>query len=282
MYAGQKSVVAAATVDFVDAHWGYESLWRACLIIARRKNNQINPNLNKDERMRNAWKALVIVAINLLVLSGCASVHKMALEDGTQTLELENEGLLLMTLDLENQYKPDYQPELLVVYTRTRDEQGEWQYHNFTTDKKAAYDLNPGSRYFVSLKLPAGAYRIDGMACIYRGLLLMGHCMLPLYADVNVEAGRVHYLGRVSGTLVEYKEGDIRAGAILPLVDQAVTGFAHSTFNVSITDAFDEDRIAYASRFPVLQNNAIEKQVLPPYDLERVKQVAENPNQKEE
>ncbi|TLS75692.1 hypothetical protein FE236_09020 [Mariprofundus erugo] len=93
--------------------------------------------------------------------------------------------------------------------------------------------------------------------------------MMPIHGDIEVKANSVTYIGRASGVMRERHGNEFRAGPVIPLVDQSVTGFASGTFDVTISDQSQEDISAYQDIFPALRKADIEVHVLPPFDRER-------------
>ena len=92
---------------------------------------------------------------------------------------------------------------------------------------------------------------------------------MPVHGDIEVKANSVTYIGRASGIMREHQGNEFRAGPVIPLVDQNVTGFAGSTFDVTISDQSQEDLAAYQGLFPALKEANIEINVLPPFDRDR-------------
>jgi hypothetical protein len=66
--------------------------------------------------------------------------------------------------------------------------------------------------------------------------------------------------------VVERKDGELRAGPLIPLIDQAVTGFSGGTWNVAVSDRFDQDMTEFRTDFPVLEKADAQEDVLPPWD----------------
>ncbi len=215
-----------------------------------------------------AMKYLALFTIFAL-LSGCATVHDMGVNKSTEKLNLNGNGMLLMSLEISNLYKPDYQPQILVIHIETPDADSKENRHNFKTDLDGTISSSAGSRYLLRMKIPPGKYVVRGATCIYHSLFLTSSCLLPIHADIEVKANTTTYLGRVSGTMRERKEGEFRAGPVIPLIDQAVTGFAMSTFDVVISDSWDEDVKSYTTLFPALAHADINKSIMPVFDRQR-------------
>jgi hypothetical protein len=88
-------------------------------------------------------------------------------------------------------------------------------------------------------------------------------------ADIQAKPNTVTYLGRARGVTRARQDGEFRAGPLIPLVDQAVTGFAKSTFDVELSDHMEEDLNAFRTIFPALSDADIQVALLPPFDRAR-------------
>ncbi|ORU94230.1 MAG: hypothetical protein A6F71_09210 [Cycloclasticus sp. symbiont of Poecilosclerida sp. M] len=215
--------------------------------------------------LSKARKGLFIFVLSIL-FSGCAQLHHMAVNHATTYISLGDEGLLLMSLEIENKFKPEYQPMVTVVYLETPGAETKEDRHHFVVDLEGTQIRENGSSYLLRMSLPAGEYIIRGAYCMYQGAALESHCLMPIHADVEVVANVTKYLGRVKGTIHEHKEGQLRAGGIIPFVDQSVTGFFTGTWDVVISDTWDEDKELYRTFFPVLAQTEIEKDIMQAFD----------------
>lgn len=90
-----------------------------------------------------------------------------------------------------------------------------------------------------------------------------GEYLLTLELPFDVEDGHVYYLGHIEGVIRERQGDEERAGSVIPLIDQAIIGASGGTWDVEISDRYEEDMKKFVERFPVLENVVIEKQVLP-------------------
>ncbi len=221
-------------------------------------------------KLSKAFSILKILFLaNILFLSGCATVHEMAVTKATEKIGFDGNGLLLMSLEIANDYKPDYQPEVIVTHVETPGANSKKDRHNYKTDLEGTVTSSSGTRYLLRMSIPPGKYVIRGASCMYRGFFILGSCFLPIHNDIHVLSNTTTYLGRVSGVIRERQKGELRAGPMIPLIDQTVTGFSSSTFDVQITDAWEEDKNTYTSIFPALKNTIIEKNIMSPFDKER-------------
>ena len=224
---------------------------------------------SRTNKSRQGKLRLLMLAASALLFTGCATVHDMGLTKATKTLELKGKGLVLMSMEISNQYKTDYQPQILLAYVETPDAKEKSNRHNFKTDMDGTVSSSNGSRYLLRMELDPGHYVVRGASCMYRSLFLMAQCMMPVHGDIEVKGGSVTYIGRASGIMRERQGDEFRAGPVIPLVDQNVTGFAGSTFDITISDQSQKDIAAYQDIFPALKEANIEINILPPFDHER-------------
>lgn len=215
-------------------------------------------------------KIHILAGVVLLgLLSGCATVHEQGITTETKEIDLKGNGLVLMTLLVDNQFKPSYQPEVLVTHIETPNADSKEQRHNFKTDKEGAIATTEGTRYFLRMELPPGEYVVRGATCMYRSLLIVGTCIMPIHADITVTPDSITYVGHARGVTRERNKNEFRAGSLIPLIDQSVTGFSRSTFDVTIQDDSEKDMKTFRSLFPALATAQIDVKLLPPFDRQR-------------
>jgi hypothetical protein len=208
----------------------------------------------------------VLVAV---VLSGCATRMQMAFQDDSERLTEKSKPVLLMTATIKNIYKPDYQPRLLVVNVEKPDAKGSEDRLNFTMDEKATVaggSPNTGNSYLLRLVLEPGRYQIMGLRALAQVFPFNGSFFAPMHSSIEVKGPGVYYLGRVNATVRERKGNEFKAGASIPLIDQAIVGASGGTFDIEIRDDFATDEGAFRAKFPALTGVKIEKAILPPFD----------------
>jgi hypothetical protein len=216
-----------------------------------------------------------LVVVSFIVFTGCSTmvgadfVKPTALNDKTNALDLQKESVALLTVKTSNMYKPGYQPDMWGIYVLTNDGKEKKETYRFG-DKlgrlepyKADKEFN---EYLVSISLPAGKYklsRINGTGGVFP---VRGNFVIPIFADFDLPSNKIVYLGRIEATLRERKNDDeLRAGSVVPLIDQAATGFYSGTFDVNIFDNHDKDVALFKQTYPLLNNFTIEEAILPPW-----------------
>jgi hypothetical protein len=72
------------------------------------------------------------------------------------------------------------------------------------------------------------------------------------------------YLGRVEAVVRERKnDTELRAGPLIPLIDQSVAGYSGGTFHIHILNNYDSDRAFFREKYPALQAVTVDQVVLP-------------------
>ncbi len=203
----------------------------------------------------------------VLVVSGCATVRNMALSPQMKGIDTAKESIVLITLKASNEYKPTYQPFVLGLGVRTQGSPGKRKLYGFNIVKPFRTVKHKFNEYLLSLKLPPGDYQTTIFAPGRSGFFpVRGNFIIPLYLNFTLKADEVVYMGRIEANNRERKNDDeLRAGPIIPLIDQAVTGFGNGTFDINIYDNYDNDIKDFTEAFPYLSSVQINKAILPPW-----------------
>jgi hypothetical protein len=118
------------------------------------------------------------------------------------------------------------------------------------------------------MSLPPGKYVVRGISGSSGIFPVRGNFFVPMHSGIEVKPKSVVYIGQVQAKVRERNEQakEFRAGAVIPLIDQAVTGFSSGTWEISIRDGFNEDMGKFKNAFPVLVPATVTKQILPAFD----------------
>ncbi len=227
--------------------------------------------------IRRTLAALCACAM-LLLATGCATQRAMPFKEPTEKLE-GKAAVYLMMVTLENKYRPSFQPRMVGVFVDRKDgDKWEKQSHSADIGGVVVVPGAPVNSYAARLELPPGEYRLRALFASGYAFLVNGFFEVPMYAPLQVrEPSGVFYLGNVRATVREAKEGEVKAGPPVPLIDQAVVGASGGTFDVVIADAWKTDEPLFRSQFPALAKVPVRKAVLPPYDRARVKREVDAP-----
>jgi hypothetical protein len=233
-------------------------------------------------------------------LGGCATPTKMAFEKPTEQLTAEGGAVYLMTVTIKNLHHPTFQPKLIVAHVERPNAKSKADRLNFVMDKKAELNQtadkpkkksksksksNPGQAesppdappeghtYLLRMRIPPGEYSLRGLTGLASKFPVNGFFFAHMDSKLNVAAeSGVIYLGHVAATVRERQGDELRAGPVIPLIDQAVAGASSGAFDITITDEFAAYEKSFRERFPQLATVEIRHEVLPPYDKEAVRQ----------
>lgn len=219
--------------------------------------------------MLKRWTTWAGLAAAIL-LAGCATPTRMAFHDDAQRIEAGSKPVMLMKATIRNQYRPSFQPRLLVLHVERPDAKEAKDRINFTMDDKAklgAGSPEEGNTYLLRMELEPGQYEIRGLTSMAGGFPIIGSFFAPMHMPLEVREGGVYYLGHVRATVRERQGNEFRAGPPIPLIDQAVVGASGGTFDVEMLDGQAEDEALFRTRFPALRADIpIHKAMLPAFD----------------
>lgn len=206
----------------------------------------------------------IVTAIACCVLTGCAS--KMAFDKNTTALDTREKSIVLMTLDVSRSDDSRYVPRPFLVNVGKSQPQGTAERTSFQFSEKDALKQADGTLYLIRVALGAGDYRVLDVNGMANAFPFVGSFIVPLVLDLKVKPGAVTYVGRVTAKLRDRKEGDFRAGPLLPLIDQAATGMTGGTWDVSVDNQAEKDLALFRSTYPVLNSVTIDTSPLPSFD----------------
>lgn len=213
----------------------------------------------------NKTIAAIAVACAFGLLSGCVTSRPMALSKELQKLDLTQESVAVMTVRVANTYKTSYQPRLRYVAIRTDD--AEKKVTSFQIGELLSRDEDEKNQFeeaAVSISLPPGKYRLQTVGVASPALLTPGNGWVPIYHSFEMKPGQVVYLGRIEAVRRERKDdNELRAGVMVPLIDQAVSGYSGGTFDVAIRDNYESDLATLRKLYPALHQVEVTKAVLP-------------------
>ena len=103
-----------------------------------------------------------------------------------------------------------------------------------------------------------------------RQILITGNSNFAVDAPFDVAPNSVVYLGRVSGVNRERSSSDDQStGGVIPIIDQAVSGFGAGTLEVSLGDNYAEDVKVLKQEYASMQNLELVRSPLKFMMLER-------------
>jgi hypothetical protein len=217
--------------------------------------------------MMNKLIRFAAVALACVVVTGCATVNPMAFDKQTKAIDTKDKSIVLMTVDVSRSDGSRYVPEPFVVKFEKPGAQSKEDRQNFKFSKDTdSLQENGHDLYLVRMALVAGEYKLVDVTGKASAFPINSLFSVPLVADLKVKPNSVTYIGRVSAKLRERVGNEFRAGPVVPLIDQAVTGMSGGTWDVSIDNVADKDIGLFRAAFPVLKDVAIDTAALAPFD----------------
>lgn len=217
--------------------------------------------------MKKCWSWVLALSFALFG-AGCATRTPMSFADDEEKLTDKSKPVLLMSATIKNTYK-SHQPRLQVVHVEKPGAANASDRLNFVMDGKGrdeSNDASMGSRYLIRMELDPGQYEIRGMSSMVHSFPIISSFFTPMHSALDVEGAGVIYIGHVEATVRERQGDEFRAGPVIPLLDQALSGASGGTFDVTISDAFAGDEALFRDRFPALKDVPIAKRILAPFD----------------
>jgi len=209
---------------------------------------------------------LLIICSMILMVCGCGGGRRPALNPNPKkkskalsTKSLEKKSIGIFTLRTSNQFKESFQPKVraIRIAPKGKKKSGGWAIGKPNTQRKKEF-----YEYLISVDLAPGEYTIDDVIGGSGNILVYGSFAFPISATFDLSPGSIVYLGHVDMVNRKRKDGERRSGSIFPLIDQAATGFANSTFDVSISDRGVSDIPLFKKVYPQLEDHMIQKSIM--------------------
>jgi hypothetical protein len=210
--------------------------------------------------MKSVIRILCAIAV-VVVMSGCAT----SLDKKATAIDWTKGSVVVMSVEMTNQSKPDYQPTGMGVMLKKKS-------GSETRESIPAFSQIPtsGNTFLVTQQIQPGRYTISKIYGFSRKTLIMGGIDFAVDAPFEVAPNSVVYLGRVSAINKEKTDkNDQSTGGVIPLIDQAVSGFGPGTLAVSLGDNYAEDVMALKQDYASMQNVEVVRNPLKTMTLER-------------
>lgn len=205
------------------------------------------------------------VILGFACCMGCASPgsarrpNSMALDEDLTSVDTSKESVAVFTLRIANQLKPGHQMKAQRVVFIGQDKE---PIHYKLEDPYREVD-GQYKEQLVSVSIPAGKYELEDVYAAGRiGILSAWHFEHPVNATVDVAPNSIVYLGHLTLTNREKKEGERATGMAIPLVDQALAGMSTGALDIIVTDQEKEDISAFIQAYPCLKNRQIQKSIM--------------------
>jgi hypothetical protein len=209
-----------------------------------------------------------LAALAACALAGCATVNHMAFDKNAGSVDVSKKSVVLVAFEVKRTDDSRFQPVPFVVKTEKPGAQRKEDRDNFKVDKDQDEFVSEDGRslFLARMALEPGRYRLTVVEGFARAFPITGLFEIPLMTDFTVQPNSIVYLGRISATLRSRKSGEFRAGPLLPLIDQSVSGLSTSTWDVTIENRADIDVPLYQKTFKALAAASIATSPLPPFD----------------
>jgi hypothetical protein len=212
----------------------------------------------------------LFTVIFCLIVTACAGVNQMAIKKDSKTIDTNLKSILLMSIKLSRPEASRYTPHPLAVRFEKINQKGEIEAISFQVDKEAgATDSELSNKYYMRMALEPGEYKLHTIFGNANAFPFNGFFQAPLLTNITVQKNAIVYIGEINALLRPRKENEFRAGSVVPLIDQAVTGVSSGTFDIEIKNAEIEDIGQFQSNFPILVNQTIQTSILPAWDREK-------------
>lgn len=220
--------------------------------------------------------SLSLMVLAGALLTGCGTY--MPLHEKSEKVDAAA-PLYLMTVTIDNQFKPYWQPKvinvMLVKGNEAKPAEGKESKETVLLRMDSEGQVEPQqkdgvSTFLVRFKTDGTSHVLDTAMATAVGFPIVGQFALGLQLPVPSKTSGVHYLGAVKAVVRERKDNEFRAGPVIPLFDQAVAGASTGTFDVVVSDQFDQDMALFKERFPALKNAQVEKSLLPAWDRAKI------------
>ena len=217
--------------------------------------------------MKARWQCrlnhLLFLCVIVFMLGGCATMKPPALSSDTNTIDVSKESIALLTVKIANKYKTSYQPNIKSVFVRSNGEKDREKYSCKVGEKYNEVE-NSFNEYLISFQLPAGTYKLRVLFATSGIFPVTGMFFVPVYSSFSIAPNKIIYLGHIEANVKERtNDKELRAGPVVPLIDQAVTGASGGTFVVTITDLFEDDIKLFQKEYPYLKQYQVDNLTLP-------------------
>lgn len=193
----------------------------------------------------------------------------MGLNGKTRVLDLEAQSVVLVSFEISRSEANRALPWPRGVVLIPKDAKSRSEAQLLKIDEEGM-DYGDGSRYIalMRLSLPPGKYTLERVWGELKRFPFQGIWNVPLLMTYDVPPKSVVYAGRISAHMRPRTDQEFRAGALIPLIDQAALGISGGTFDVSVADHAAVDLERFREAFPALKDVAIGTALLPAFDRE--------------
>ena len=224
-------------------------------------------------------KRLSLILVFIL-MAGCSTPSPMPFSVDSDPTKIGDENIYLLGITLANTFDEDYPIDLEVIKIKPAD----GEIVEFGIDSSGTYAIEPNdyigikhSGYLVRIALSEGVYEINGFRGGRASYPVAYGFFAPYIEDLKVEStGEIIYLGHIQATIRERQGEEFRAGSLFPILDQSVSGMSGGSFDIEVSDRYEQDIQRFIAQFPALKSREITKMILPPFDRARAQKFWED------
>lgn len=211
--------------------------------------------------------SVLVVALSFIFLfSGCATQKKMAFDDEKVPLKSDT-TVLLMTAKIKNNYKPDFQPDYEAFFLEEANGKDPETFSYRLNDESKNEDLQ-----LIRIEVTKGDYILRGFNAGYNAFILYGSFFVPIHENITIDKHGVYYLGNIDAVVRKRQGNEFKAGPSLPIIDQGLVGASGGTFDIKISDNYEEDIKIFKNKFAALKSVNIAKKILPEFNRPRAQE----------
>ena len=196
------------------------------------------------------------------LLSACAT---MGLDKNATQVDWSKGSVVVTSVELTNEFKPNYSANWLAMSMEKAKGEG-------SAGGGTAWETVADGKTSVILthQLPPGKYSIKSLQGRAGQFPVIGNRTFSVDAPFEVQPKSVIYLGHIAMINKEKVNRDDQAsGAVIPIIDQAVTGFGGGTLQVALKDRYEQDVAALKNDYPALRDMAVIRAPLAQMELDR-------------
>lgn len=195
----------------------------------------------------------------IFILSGCGGTSAMS--RGQETVDISKKSIALLSIRISNTYESSAQPHL--TFLRVAGPNGEEDVYRNKSYKR---EEDSFSEYWLGFELDPGKHKFIKFNSFVEKFASVAVSSAPLNLDVVIKPNSVQYLGHIDA-VIRKKQNDgekMAAARVYPdTLGHALAGFLTGTFDIAVTDKFDEDMSTFLSEYPGLRNIKVQKSILP-------------------
>ncbi len=212
-------------------------------------------------------KFLIPALLAIASLSGCVNIQTMALQKGQGAINTATKSVVLMTIDVSRADKSRYQPVPTIIWVTDLNWGAKESSLKFQLNRKTGTtETNGQLEYLASLALSPGRYHFEGISGIAAAFPFVGNFFIPVVSDFEVKPDSVSYLGHLKAIMRPRREGEFRAGSVIPLIDQAASGMISHSWDIAIDDQSAADLASFRKHVPALESLEVHVEPMPPWD----------------